>query len=248
MRVTADKNSGESTAKGVDTLAARAILPHVAAPLAVQLSDWAMAIVFTLFAALDVIHRQTPTALAPALMTARDELLRGLAGEAAFLVLSAPLLDFATRLRKRPPVWLIWCGIILGSFLYPPSRQALTEAWSAGLVVLIPLVLSIVSRTATLRRLPGLPAFERLTARALIANRMLTAFALLALMAVTLVSAVASRSIGDLLENVTLALPAGAIYFAIAAWDNHRVRGARFAAAPTVMFGYDVLGIRKLEL
>ena len=43
------------------------------------------------------------------------------------------------------------------------------------------------------------------------------------------------------------ALAAGALYFAIAAFDDWRVRGRRFAERPRVLFGYEVPRIRQLD-
>jgi hypothetical protein len=40
---------------------------------------------------------------------------------------------------------------------------------------------------------------------------------------------------------------AGAVYFAIAAFDDWRVRGRRFAENPRVLFGCEVLRIRELD-
>ena len=42
-------------------------------------------------------------------------------------------------------------------------------------------------------------------------------------------------------------LAAGALYFWIAAYDSVRIRGARFAAKPTVLFGFDPIHIEYLQ-
>ena len=41
-------------------------------------------------------------------------------------------------------------------------------------------------------------------------------------------------------------LLAGAIYYAVAAFDAWRVRGPRFAERPSVLFRYDAIGITYL--
>ena len=43
------------------------------------------------------------------------------------------------------------------------------------------------------------------------------------------------------------ALAAGAIYFAVAAFDDWRVRGRKFAERPRVLFRFDPMHIDHLE-
>jgi len=51
----------------------------------------------------------------------------------------------------------------------------------------------------------------------------------------------------DLFNGNFPPLVAGAIYFAVAAYDDWRVRGRRFAERPTVLFRFDPMNIEYLE-
>ena len=165
-----------------------------------------------------------------------EQLAFGLIVEGGFLMAQATLVDIATRLRKRPPLWLaalIVGGVVLFS---DHALEVFALAWNRGSVVFLPLLLSLIERGAVLWRLPGRPRIERIAARALAANRITTGLGVLVLITLT----------------IFLPLPlspflAGAAYFAIAAFDGWRVRGRRFAEKPRVLFRFDPLHIEYLH-
>lgn len=177
----------------------------------------------------------------------REELVFGLIAEGGFLMMQGTLADIATRLKKRPPVWAI-AIIVIGVAIF--SREAmdvLRAAWSRGMVIFIPLLFSLGERGAVLWRLPERPRTEKIAARALISNRITTGLALFALLTLSMLIGVMFLDAFDALNDPSLFFGAGAIYFAIAAFDDWRVRGRRFAENPTVLFRFDPLGITYLE-
>lgn len=193
-----------------------------------------MAVVFALAALTDFIDY-------------REELLYVLIVEGGFLLMQGTLVDIATRLRKRPPLWLIPI-IVAGVAIF--SREAvgvLQMAWQRGLPVFIPLLLSLLERGTVLWNMPNRSRIQKIAARALIANRITTGLALFGLMTLVMITGV----IFNLYEWSSLGswptLAAGAIYFGVAAFDDWRVRGRRFAEKPRVLFGFDPIHIDYLE-
>ncbi|HJQ40828.1 MAG TPA: hypothetical protein VKB93_27130 [Thermoanaerobaculia bacterium] len=179
-------------------------------------------------------------------MELRDDLAFALLAEGAFLMMQGTLVDIATRLRKRPPVWavpLIFGGVLLFS---EHAREMLRFAWQRGPVVFAPLLLSLVQRATVLWRMPERPRIERIAARALIANRISTGLALLAVLTATMIAGVVFPQSHERLSGPWVFLTIGAIYFAIAAFDDWRVRGPKFADRPSVLFRYDAIGIDYL--
>lgn len=166
----------------------------------------------------------------------RDELIFVLMVEGGFLLMQGTLVDIATRLKKRPPIWavaLIVAAVVLFS---GEALDVLRLAWQRGLVVFLPLLVSLGERATVLWRMPDRPTIEKIAARALISNRITTALVLFALMTAAM-----------LLGFDEGALAAGAIYFAVAAFDDWRVRGRRFAERPSVLFRFDPIGLEYLQ-
>lgn len=185
------------------------------------------------------------TPLAPHLPV--DSLAFGLMVEGGFLMMQGTLVDIATRLRKRPPVWLIVL-IVAGVVLF--SREAmgmLRMAWSLGWAVFLPLLVSIAQRGSALWHMPDKTREEKIAARALIANRITTALVLFGLMTLALVASMMFPGFEEFFSSGAPILISGAIYFAVAAFDNWRVRGAKFAEKPTVLFRFDPLHITYLD-
>lgn len=168
---------------------------------------------------------------------ARDELVFVLIVEGGFLMAQATLVDIATRLRKRPPVWLA-ALILIGVMLFSQgSFDVVKIAWERGSLVFVPFLISLAERGTVLWRMPTRPTIEKIAARALIANRIITGLGLAALMTIAMLTDVGGPR---------APLLAGALYFAIAAFDDWRVRGRSFAQRPRVLFRYDAIGIDYL--
>lgn len=211
----------------IDGLDARARFLQRANRFAFPVPDAVMAAILGAAAALPLGFHQ-----------AQDELGFALLVEGGFLMMQGTLVDIATRLRKRPPLWavaLIVAAVVLFS---GEAMDVLRLAWRRGTVVFIPLLLSLAERAAVLWRMPGRPTIEKIAARALISNRITTALVLLALLTVAML-------LGFTGSAITLA--AGSIYFAIAAFDGWRVRGRKFAERPSVLFRFDPIGLKYLQ-
>jgi hypothetical protein len=202
-----------------------------------------------LFAAAAVIEFLTPEQLAslpPALFGLREELYFALFVEGGFLMAQGTLVDIATRLRKRPPLWAV--VVIAGAVILfsEHTHMVLRAAWERGAVVFVPLLFSLGERAAVLWRMPGRPEIERIAVRALVANRIITGLVLFGLVTADMIARVALSGAYGPSGGNWAPLLAGAIYYAVAAFDDWRVRGARFAERPSVLFRYDAIGINYL--
>lgn len=210
-----------------------------------SLPDALMALLFAAAALLELVPS---VALPPYLHDMRDELFFVLLVEGGFLLAQGTLVDIATRLKKRPPIWaaaLIVVGVVLVS---DHTLDVLKMAWQRGSLVFVPLLVSVAERGTVLWRMPGRPQIEKIAARALIANRIITGLGLLGLVTVTMVVGVAFPSLYEYSAiGGAVTMFAGALYFAIAAFDDWRVRGPKFAEKPRVLFRYDAMGIKYLE-
>ena len=213
--------------------------------LALPVPDALMAVVFGGAALLELL----PSMAVPAfLFEARNELVFVLLVEGGFLMAQGTLVDIATRLKKRPPVWLaalIVIGVVLLSHY---TWDVLRMAWERGSLVFVPLLVSIGERGTVLWRMPDRPKIEKMAARALIANRITTGLALFGLVTMAMVIGTVFRNLYDFdVYGGMIVLMAGALYFGIAAFDDWRVRGPKFAARPRVLFRWDAIGIDYLE-
>lgn len=169
-----------------------------------------------------------------------------LLAEGGFLLMQGTLVDIATRLKKRPPLWLIPIIVAAVALFSGQSLDLLRYAWQLGAAVFIPLLISLVERGAMLWTMPNRSRIEKIAARALIANRITTGIALFGLVTLTMLATVALGRDFNSLGPLPM-LAAGAIYFAVAAFDEWRVRGSRFAERPRVLFGFDPIHIEYLE-
>ena len=228
----------------------RSRLIQLGSRFAFPIPDALMAIILALAATVDFL---TPEQLArwPAgFLDARMDLLFALMVEGGFLLTQGTLVDIATRLRKRPPIWLIIL-IVIGVVIFSGDSgtlDVLRMAWHRGGLVFIPLLLSLAERAAVLWTMPNRSRIEKMAARALISNRIITGLGLFGLMTIAMLIGVAAPSLYDwnTLGNWPV-FTAGALYFAIAAYDDIRVRGRKFAENPRVLFRYDALGVKYLE-
>lgn len=191
--------------------------------------DAMLALLYALAAFGDVLPHEMTEALA-----------FGILIEGGFLLMQATLVDIATRLKKRPPFWLI--PIMVGAillFMGGSAWEVLKMAWDRGMAFFLPLLLSLLERGYILWQMPVRTRVQKIAARALIGNRIVTGIALCVL---TLVASIALDSVGE-----WLVFSASALYFGIAAYDDARVRRPKFAERPRVLFRYDVLHIEYLE-
>jgi len=231
----------------LDSHAIRARLLSRGGRFAAPLPDFLMAALLAMAALLDFIPPERLGTVTIALLQSRDALFFALMIEGGFLLMQGTLVDIASRLKKRPPVWLI--VLILGGVVLfsGEARSVLRSAWEQGLVVFVPLLLSLAERGAILWHLPSRSTIQKIAARALISNRITTGLALFGLMTAVMMVGV----IFSLYEFSSLGawppLAAGAVYFGVAAFDDWRVRGRRFAERPSVLFGFDPLGITHLD-
>jgi hypothetical protein len=207
-----------------------------------------MALVFAGAALMDFLTPEQLAHLPPLMSEARQELIYVLILEGGFLMMQGTLVDIATRLKKRPPIWAIVL-IVAGVVIFSEYSLALVRmAWQQGSVVFIPLLISLAERGTVLWNMPQRSRIEKIAARALIANRITTGLGLFGLLTVTMVLGV---MFGEYFEVTNAAawpaLAAGSIYFAVAAFDEWRVRGRKFAEKPRVLFKFDPISIDYLE-
>ncbi|MEA2489674.1 MAG: hypothetical protein QOH21_1466, partial [Acidobacteriota bacterium] len=88
---------------------------------------------------------------------------------------------------------------------------------------------------------------QKIAARALIANRMFTGLLLLGVYAAVTIAGIVFPGYYDLVNGAWVLLSAGAIYFGVAAFDDWRVRGRRFAEGPSVLFGFDMIHLYLVD-
>ncbi len=208
-----------------------------------SLPDLILAALFALAAAAELLPQSV---VSQSILRSRYDLYFVMYVEAGFLILQLALVDTATRLKKPLPTdTIIVIVIALTCFLGLPL-DVLRAAWTMGIYAFVSMLLSLIERGAILRRMPERPPIEKIAARALISNRIITALLFLGsfFAAIIIVAALMSRQWPD---ESWPQLAAGAIYFAVAAFDDWRVRGRRFAENPRVLFGYEVLPIRQLD-
>lgn len=213
---------------------------------AVPIPDGLMAIVLALAASVDFLTPEQQAVVPAMFFVYREELIYLLFVEGGFLMMQGTLVDIATRLKKRPPLWLIPI-IIAGVVIFSNEAMGIVRiAWERGMVVFIPLLISLGERGAVLWNMPNRSQIQKIAARALIGNRITTGLALFGLITIVMVIGV----IFDLYEWTSLGswptFAAGAIYFGIAAFDDWRVRGKKFAEKPRVLFRFDPIGIDYL--
>jgi hypothetical protein len=178
----------------------------------------------------------------------RDDLFFALIIEGGFLLAQGTLVDIATRLKKRPPIWVAALIVIAVMLFSEYTMDVIKMAWQRGSVIFVPLLVSIAERGTVLWRMPDRPRIEKIAARALIANRIATGLWLFGLVTAAMIVGVAFPNLYDFTTAGALpALIAGAVYFAVAAFDDWQVRGAKFAAQPRVLFRWDTIGIDSLE-
>lgn len=98
--------------------------------------------------------------------------------EGATLMLSATLIDVASRLRYAPPWWL---GILIGAgilLMYPNALAMIQTAWVMGMWIFLPFAWSLIERIRALWTLPTASTIEKIRRRTLTFDRLYTALIL----------------------------------------------------------------------
>jgi hypothetical protein len=234
------------THMSADEVAARARLMQAGQRFAFPVPDGLMAAVFALAAVVDFLPSAQLALFSPAFLAGREDLMFALFVEGGFLMMQGTLVDIATRLKKRPPIWAVPIigGVVLLFSEY--ARGVLVVAWERGTVVFVPLLFSLIERAMVLWYLPDRTRAQKLAARALISNRMATGLVLLGVYGAVTISGVVFRYY-DFVNRAWLSLGLGAVYFAVAAFDRWRVLGPRFAERPSVLFGFDLIHLDLVD-
>jgi hypothetical protein len=242
MTELSEEPAGPAPADPAIAARARSTLLQMGGRLAFPLPDALLALVFAFAATLEFL---TPEQLARVpfwLGNLRQELFLVIMLEGGFLLAQATLVDIASRLKKRPPVWAI-LPILAAVVVLAPGfgLDMIRMAWAQGSAVFVPMMLSLAERGTVLWRLPSRSAIEKIAARALIANRITTGLAVLGMVTIVMVASVVLKRDGAIGQD-SASLIAAAIYFGVAAYDDARVRTRRFAERPTVLFRWDTMG------
>lgn len=98
--------------------------------------------------------------------------------DATTLMLSATLIDIASRLRRAPPWWLgllIAVGVLLA---YPDTLRMLRSAWDQGTWIFVSIAWSILERLRAMWTLPAATPIEKIRRRTLTFDRLYTALVL----------------------------------------------------------------------
>lgn len=235
------------TAELEPDLATRAELLRRWRKFGAPVPDALMAALLAFAALLDFLTPEQLARVPPMFVASRDQLFFLLIVEGGFLMMQGTLVDIATRLKKRPPVWVIPIIVALVALFSGHSFDILRFAWFLGAAVFIPLLLSLLERGAVLWNMPNRTRIQKIAARALIANRITTGLALAGLLTLVMVAGAVTGRFELMSAGPWPTLAAGAIYFAVAAFDDWRVRGRKFAERPRVLFRFDPMHIDYLD-
>lgn len=226
---------------------ARVRLLHLGQRVGMPLPEAVLAVLFATAAVGCFLSPERLATLPPSMFRSQEELWMVLFIEGGFIMGQTTLIDIATRLRKRPPVWAIPLIVAVVFLLSPGVQGMMGGAWDAGAVVMVPLILTFVERATVLWHMPVASPVEKMGARAQISNRLITVLGLGGLLIGMLCVGHYVPAAYTAIRSLWPGYIAGAIYFAIAAFDEWRVRGRRFAERPRVLFGFDALGIRNTD-
>lgn len=168
--------------------------------------------------------------------------------EVGFLFPQLTLTDLATRIRKRPPWWLIppiAVGVLL---LAPGGMEFFRLLLSNQPLLVVPAMWSVFHRARQLWVLPGTPALQRMRVRALVNGRANVG----GLLVVLMLAASIARTSGwldqhSLSSQDLQAAIAAALYFLATAFDAWRVGGPAFARSPRPLLWFDMIGVRDTE-
>ena len=152
-----------------------------------------------------------------------------LVAEAGSLLFFCTLIDIATRIERRPPVWLglliIGAVVVLNGYML----KVLILAWDQGFWIFLPLLWSVLDRGRALWRLPGASRLEKIRRRTLTFDRLHIGILVVAIsLAVALFIIVKPDSDVSLLLNPRLHAALGMIFYVTMAFDAWRVYRPQF--------------------
>ncbi len=168
--------------------------------------------------------------------------------EVGFLIPQVVLTDLATRLRKRPPWWLI-PPLAIAALLFAPGGFDLLRTLLANqALLLVPALWSVFHRARLLWEMPGKPRLERMRVRALSAGRAnVGALAVLGWLGFSLARSAGWAPLqggGGPDEAICIV---AALYFLACAFDAWRVGGPAFARRPRPLLRVDFIGVRDVD-
>jgi hypothetical protein len=169
--------------------------------------------------------------------------------EVVFCLAQGTITDLATRLRKRPPWWVVALIVAGLALLYPEGVSMLRAAFAAGWTFFVPFTWSLFERLRELWTMPAASRLEKLRRRALVSGRMalvlVCAWSALALAGITYALDPAQGGFAMLERTAGWWLAAA---FAAAAFDIVRVHRPAFDKRPRALFQrFDPLGVEDLS-
>lgn len=168
--------------------------------------------------------------------------------EVLFLIPQLTLTDIATRIRKRPPWWLVPPIAIGALLLAPGGMDAARVLWENQSVLLIPGLWSVFHRARQLWELPGQPAMARMRVRALTGGRAnVGGLMVLLALATSLLDTLATPVLPDWFGRDMATRVLATTYFSACAYDAWRVGGESFARNPRPLLWFDWLGVRDVH-
>ncbi|MBK8286948.1 MAG: hypothetical protein IPK97_19940 [Ahniella sp.] len=169
--------------------------------------------------------------------------------EVGFLLPQVTLTDLATRLKKRPPWWLI-PPLAIGLLILAPGGMEFLRVLLANQSVLaIPALWSVFHRARQLWDMPGKPALERMRVRALTNGRANVGGLMVLIYLLTTMAQTSSLIvIDDWNWKDKMLLSLTTLYFAACTFDAWRVTGTRFAANPKPLLWFDYIGVKDVDL
>ncbi len=169
--------------------------------------------------------------------------------EAMFLLPQLTLTDIATRIRKRPPWWLI-PPITIGVLLIAPGGMDAVQLLLANQsLLLLPALWSVFHRGRMLWEMPGKPAIERMRARALSVGRAnVGAVVVACVLGLPFLNLLYHFSLDWVPSNDTLQMSLASVYFLACGFDAWRVGGLGFIQRQRPFLWFDWLGVRDVNI
>lgn len=165
--------------------------------------------------------------------------------EVVFLVPQLTLVDVATRLKARPPWWLVLPMTIALLLLAPGGMDALRLLAANQSWLLMPALWSVAQRAYILWTIPGRPDLERMRLRAQAGGRAnIGGMCLIAALALSFLRTSGPPGLFEVVRMEDCLSLLIALYFSLCAFDCWRLRGERFARNPTPFLWWDYVGVK----